>query len=175
MSWQCCSTCKERGLDGAWSRWLYRGPIRQLVHAYKYKAQLSMVPWLAAQLLGAFGQSPETNQIIVSAIPTTRAKIAKRGFNQSELLAQTVAEQLGMRYHQYLGRQQHSTSQTKLSREERFANVRGHFAIRERPPPDTIIILVDDVLTTGATLSECARILKENGATSVWAVTLAKD
>ncbi len=172
--WLCCVSCQEGGLNGIWSRWLYRGAVRNLVHAYKYKGYISMADWLAEQIAPALRHISLT-PTIVSAVPTTRAKIAKRGFNQSELLARTVAHQIGAPYRQFLTRHQHRKSQTKLSREERRANVLGQFQPKARVPPNTTIILIDDVLTTGATLSECARVLKENGAAQVWAVTIAKD
>jgi competence protein ComFC len=177
-AWQTCKACREaRGLSGVRSLWLYHGAVRKLVHSYKYNGLLSMTDWVVAQLAPAISGLPLecAKPVVICPVPSTRAKVAKRGFNQSAMLASALAAELHFPYYVFLARQNHTTSQTKLTREERFANLSGQIVPRQRVPPDTTIILIDDVLTTGATLSECAKILLEAGAAAVWAVTIAKD
>jgi ComF family protein len=159
-------------MSGVWSRWQYAGPVRKIVHALKYQGRVSLVDWLADEMAPALAHFSDW---VMHPVPSTRAKMAKRGYNQSELLARALAAKTGLQYACFLARHSHTTSQTKLSREERFVNVRGQITPRCRIPPNTKIILIDDVLTTGATLTECARVLRESGAADIWAVTIAKD
>jgi len=106
-----------------------------------------------------------------TAIPLAKDRLTQRGFNQSEILARLLA---GNEYPitKLLKKVKATDSQTALDKKERQANIRGAFApTRKVVGPD--IVLVDDVITTGATLAEAAKTLRKAGAKTIWAMTIA--
>lgn len=133
----------------------------------------------AAPELGASpsGSRSRSGRWIVVPVPTTAERIERRGYNQAGLLADVVATRLGLPTRAVLERRRAPRSQTALSPLERRENVRGAFGARE--PLDgrsagTDALLVDDVLTTGATAGEAARALSAVGARSVSLITFAR-
>lgn len=113
----------------------------------------------------------------VVPVPLHPFRVWWRGFNQSELLARPISEKLGIRYgNGLLRRVRNDPKQVGLSGRRRWENVRGAFAASN---PAVVkgktILLVDDVMTTGATLSECARVLKRAGAEKVYGLTLTRQ
>lgn len=157
-------------------------PATDLVHALKYEgwrelAQAmggAMAEELRVSLIGP--RSPSGRWIVVP-VPTTAERIERRGYNQAGLLAHVVATRLGLPIRAVLERRRAPRSQTALSPAERRENVRGAFGVRE--PLDgrsagSDALLVDDVLTTGATAAEAARTLSAAGARSVWLITFAR-
>jgi ComF family protein len=113
---------------------------------------------------------------VVLPVPLHPVRERERGFNQAWLLADALARSWRIPTHRRaLIRVRQTETQTHLDREERMANLRGAFAVRR---PDAVagrrVLLMDDVLTTGSTASECARILREAGARSVLVLTLAR-
>ena len=107
------------------------------------------------------------------------AAIARRGYDQAELIARAAAEALGLPCAPILERTRSTTAQFDLDRSARATNVQGAFALRPGGPPAALrgrwVVLVDDVVTTGATLSACAEPLLEAGAIGVSAVTVARE
>lgn len=99
----------------------------------------------------------------------------KRGYNQSDLIANILSKHVGGKVQRLLRRKRHTPSQTSLTKAQRKENVRGAFGLRwfAKIDPRAMYVLTDDVFTTGSTLSECARVLKENGAIVVRVFTLA--
>ncbi len=150
---------------------------RRLVQALKYRRlqPLSnlMVELLINELedLGVeFG-----SEALVIPIPLSFWRRGARGFNQAELLGKTLANRLGLSFRRdLLHRLKDSPSQVSLSRPERSANVRGVFALKETLNGEDVL-LVDDVITTGATVREAARTLKKGGAGQVWVLAFAQD
>ena len=116
------------------------------------------------------------NNPLLVPVPLHKTREYWRGFNQAELLARLVARRYRLDLGEGLIRTAHSTSQVELKdRPERLSNVRGLYAcVKSEVFKDRTIILVDDVCTTGATLNECARVLKDAGAVSVIALALAR-
>jgi ComF family protein len=120
-------------------------------------------------------QKQEIEADIVTSVPLSKRRLRLRGYNQAELLAKTIAHGLGLPYQELLVRKRHVKEQSRLKREERLTNVLGAFA-----PIDGLdlggkrVLLVDDVLTTGATTSECSRALLKAGASSVYVLTMAR-
>lgn len=115
---------------------------------------------------------------LVIAVPLHQSKRGARGFNQSELIARTALKHLPKRLELASGvlvRKRATVSQVELTREERLENIRDAFRVEDRRRVQgRTVIVVDDVMTTGTTLSECARVLKKAGAEKVWAATVAR-
>jgi len=103
------------------------------------------------------------------------ARLRERGFNQAELLAKILAQKINVPLRRGLDRIRYTTTQTAFDRAERMENLRDAFRLRKKIGVRGLqVLLVDDILTTGSTLSECARVLREAGAQSVYAVTAAR-
>ncbi len=113
---------------------------------------------------------------VITPVPLSSRKKWKRGFNQSGVVARMIARRAGIRYAELLLEQGMSRRQKTLGFGERFFNVMGRYAVRsgvslEHTPS---VLIVDDVFTTGATVNECARILRQAGARRVFSVTMAR-
>jgi ComF family protein len=161
----------------------YEGALRGLIHLLKYEQVRPAAEVLGGMLSQAIARlSPrfESNPVLLLPVPLHREKLRQRGFNQTELIARAALRlapkgsplvlETGV-----LKRQRATTSQIGLTRHQRRANVRGAFVVAR---PDRIIgreiLLVDDVFTTGTTVSECARVLRRAGASKVWVATAAR-
>ncbi|MEX0587510.1 MAG: ComF family protein [Patescibacteria group bacterium] len=155
----------------------YRGPARKLVQALKYR-RVRKVAGLMADLL--ISELTETGvsfggEAIVVPIPLSFWRQGARGFNQSTLLGKALAEKLSLSFRDDILRKTRDTlSQVSLNRPERSANIRSAFAVKEKLNGEDIL-LVDDVVTTGATAREAARELKKAGSGQVWVIAFAKD
>jgi ComF family protein len=132
---------------------------------------------LASSITELLAGCGEAHPFIIP-VPLHSSKRSERGFNQAELIARAAVRRLLETVETAMGalvRQRATISQLGLSREERIANMRDAFRVRERRRVQgRIVIVVDDVMTTGTTLSECARVLKQAGAERVWAATVAR-
>jgi ComF family protein len=112
---------------------------------------------------------------LIVPVPLHPAKRRERGFNQAELLAESLTDRVSAPLRPVLERTRYTTTQTAFDRSERMENLRGAFRLRKNSDVRHLrVLLIDDVLTTGSTLSECARVLKKAGATSVCAATAAR-
>ncbi len=115
------------------------------------------------------------NDNLIIPVPLSKKRLRWRGFNQAELLAQKVAEKYGLTLDKSnLIRIKHKTPQAKLDEIHRLENIKGCFSWQGGSLNKKNIILIDDVTTTGATLNECAKVLKANGAGEVWGLVVAK-
>lgn len=169
-----CEDCKGRDLlfDSARAPLRYEGVGEEIVHALKYRGYVTVAPRLAAPLMiGAVRDAGRFDAVV--PVPLHRSRLAKRGFNQAAVLAREVAGGIGVRFEEGLLRAVRGTrDQVELSAAERRANVRGAFRTESRVRGR--VLLVDDVQTTGATLSECAGVLKDAGASEVYALSLCR-
>ena len=148
----------------------YEGSLRAIVHALKYDGRRSLAPRLAA-LLERCGSDVLEGAHATVPVPLHRSRQRTRGFNQAE----DIARRLPLPTVRALKRVRRTVSQTDLPEADRQANVRGAFSLRRRAPVrNAIVVLVDDVSTTGATLEACARVLIEGGAREVRALTVAR-
>ena len=112
---------------------------------------------------------------VITWVPLTRKKSWNRGYNQARLLAKWVSAETGMPGRDLLRRTRPTQDQSRLDPAGRRRNVKGAFgAKRNESPAGSNITLIDDVYTTGSTVSECARVLNQAGAASVHVVTLAR-
>lgn len=174
-----CSNCREMDLHFSHARSAVaaRGLVLELIHRYKYERALWLEPLLAGLLVAAAAPvlRSEAWDVIVP-VPLHPWKRREREFNQAERLARALSRATGLPLEtRVLRRVVPTRTQTRLSRSERAANVRHAFAVRGgRPLRGRRVVLVDDVLTTGATTSACARALRAAGAGDVCAWTLAR-
>lgn len=164
-------------LDTTFALWHFDadGTVQRVQHQLKYGNQPSLGRALGEIMGSAFQDQTLPQLDVVIPIPLHRRRYYERGYNQSTLLAVGMAKMLEMPVRDdVLIRHRSTRSQTRLSRKKRWTNVAGAFTVRS---PETVadlhILLVDDVLTTGATLTAAALTLKESGAKSISAATLA--
>lgn len=153
----------------------YSDPIlKSLIHTFKYDGAKDLAVPLGNILLSAIKDKTIPKNTIIAPIPLSYQRYCERGFNQSELLAQYISQHTKIPLIKPLRRQVHTKPQADLKRRERLHNVQNAFSImKHQLVKDKNIILVDDVVTTGSTASECAKILKQNGAKKIIVLTLA--
>jgi ComF family protein len=159
--------------DAAVAAFRYRFPVDQLLHGYKYASQIALAGFFCDHLARA-AQRHEAPHV-VCAIPLSRERLAERGFNQASLLADGTAKHWRIRpAHGLLRRVRNTQPQAELDWASRQANVKGAFEC-EQDLSGKHVALFDDVMTTGATLNEAAKVLKRNGAVrvSVWVAARA--
>jgi ComF family protein len=178
-----CANCRdfEPEFERAVSFGEYEDGLRGLIHLLKYESITPVAGPLGSMLAEAIrellaGRGPLRPLLV--PVPLHKSRRRARGFNQAELIAHAAAKCVAPRLEVASGillRQRDTISQVGLSREERLHNVHGAFRVSDpgRVKGRTLIV-VDDVMTTGTTLSECAQVLKRAGAERVWAVTVAR-
>ena len=157
----------------------YGGALRELVHLLKYRGMEPLALPLG-QRMASIADAPECRELFsrcqaVVAVPLDSARKRERGYNQAELLARVVAKQLHLPLLPAgtLARTRATPSQSGLNRIERRENMHGAFVCKHPKLPKTIL-LIDDVMTTGATLDACAQALSAAGAREVVALTVAR-
>ncbi|MDD5045208.1 MAG: ComF family protein [Candidatus Omnitrophica bacterium] len=175
-----CKKClrKELHFDRAFSACIYDGLTKELIHKFKYQGHDHLSSTLSGLLIGfirEFNLPPLEYFDLLMPIPLSQKKLREREFNQSQLLACDLSKEFGLKLcADNLLRVRDTKTQTELPDERRFLNVKDSFALSDAAAiKDKMIILIDDVLTTGATCSEAARVLKDNGARTVFALTIA--
>lgn len=172
-------------LDGLISATKYRASSR-LIHLFKYRFIFDLGLPLGKLLAKAAEKHNLPLPDLIIPIPIHKHKLKWRGFNQAEILAKSLAENLtpGLSLPvetTLLCRQRNTPAQMKLKKyQERFSNIKDAFCLVRKPASEKLrgknILLVDDVSTTGATLFECAKVLKLSGkAASVWAIIIARQ
>lgn len=172
-----CSNCKDVHLhfSSARSAVVAKTVVLEAIHRFKYSRHLWFEPFLAGLLLQeAVPVLREQEPDLIVPVPLFSVKEREREFNQAERLARHLSTATGVpSNHNLLRRVTPTLTQTRLTKQQRAENIRGAFMMRKGIKLDgEKIILVDDVFTTGATTSECARILRKAGAgdVSVWTV-----
>ena len=145
-------------------------PIQQTIHAIKYDNAQQMAIDFGRYFAG-IRKHREVDYYI--PVPLHSARLRERGYNQSLLIAQGISSITKVPVINALERLFYSTTQTKLSSKDRMQNVQGIFSLTNAEPiRGKRLMLIDDVMTTGSTLEECAQVLLESGACSVSALTL---
>lgn len=149
-------------------------PLRRAVHALKYEGARVLSAPLGDLLASAWRDRAIPVDLVIP-VPLHRQRLRQRGYNQSLLLARELARRLELPLsHGSLIRARNTPSQVGLSRQERWDNVRGAFRTISQEPGGARVLLVDDVMTTGATLRACSLALKKGGAKEVVCLTLTR-
>jgi ComF family protein len=155
---------------------VYDHPLKDLVHALKYSREKAAALVLADTLFDALRswEAVEFAQAVVP-VPLHPSRQETRTFNQAALMGRVLARRLQLPFLQPLRRTRRTETQTELSHSARIENVKGAFAVsRPQAVAGRQVLLVDDVMTTGATMSECARALLRAGAVRVYAAAAAR-
>jgi ComF family protein len=157
----------------------YDGTLRELVHLFKYQGIKPAGKLLGSLLNQAVGRMALPERLVMVPVPLWPGKRSTRGFNQAEAIARAFLSSSASSNIQLdtsiLVRARETASQTGLTRHQRRANVRGAFTVaRPERVKDLSILIVDDVMTTGTTAGECARVLRRAGAKEVFVATVAR-
>jgi ComF family protein len=170
-----CTVCRESlvNFDAAYSFGSYEGPLRKLIHLFKYAKVESLALPLSRLLVQAMPIDERFDVVI--AMPMHWRKRWERGFNQAELLAKPVAKRCGLKMSTTFRRKRYTKAQAGLTEVQRRENLKDSFFVRNAQQiAGKRILLIDDVFTTGATLRSAARALKAAGVAHVTALTLAR-
>jgi ComF family protein len=167
-------------LADAWALGVYKDSLRDLIRHLKYQGQRSNLAYIE-QFLQAAGEQPVVRKLLSGIelavpVPLYSAKEKQRGFNQAELIFGEFLTSQHIPMRRLLKRTRATRPMYELSEQERTENLKNAFAVTEAKALEgKNILLVDDILTTGATMAECARVLKAAGAKSVRGLVLASD
>jgi len=171
-----CGRCQRHppAFDRLLAPYRYDYPLAEVIHAYKYGKRLELAGVLAP-LLSEFAKNQGTQPDLVIPVPLAEARLAERGFNQSDALAAALADTLAARFAPDLcWRKRNTTVQASLALDERRRNVRDAFDVKHRIQ-GLCVAIVDDVASSGATLSALSVALKKQGAKRVEAWALARS
>ena len=181
-----CMLCRRARLPfaKAMAYGSYDGALRGMIHLLKYEAMLPAADSLAELLAPVIQPLAERcdGPALLVPVPLFKSKQRQREFNQSALIARAVIEKLPQEVRARLEsadsvllRQRDTRSQTGLTRHQRRENMRGAFVVSDAAKvAGRDVILVDDVLTTGTTAAECARVLRRAGAKKIYVATVAR-
>ena len=159
-------------IDGAAYAYLYAGPAGSMVRHLKYRGVRRLAEPMARAMASALERIQPTGAECVVPVPMHPKRIRERGFNHAALLAEGLGALAGLPVCEALARVRNTPQQARLTEEERRVNVRDAFATA-KPVVGKRLLLVDDVCTTGATVADCARAMKEAGAAAVYLICFA--
>lgn len=175
-------TQSERTLPHTWSMWSYKDPlVKEAIWQIKYYENENLVHLLShtcAQYLET--HIPQNTPVLIIPVPLSKKRLAERGFNQADHIAHTIYTHLQKTFpllmydNTLVEKTVHTESQTKKNKYDRRINLQGSFTITPHTYPlHTHILLIDDVITTGATTDEITHVLKTAGFSRVYRFTLA--
>ena len=170
-----CSTCKGRltAVDKARSAYVYQKPISSLIKRAKYRGQIYLLDAFVDRMFFVYLKNGFNCDAIVY-VPMSEKAFKNRGYNQAEILARKLAERLEIPVLDCIQKVKETKRQAKLAREQRLKNLQDSFKVTDKSQVnDKVILIVDDVTTTGATAEAIALKLKRAGASSVKLITVA--
>lgn len=183
-----CIVCEEEEAEGICKNCLktiklctedecygyYKGALRKLIYLFKFKKDFLAGEILANMLEGKLADVDK--EYILTYIPISKKSKKTRGFNQCEYIAKILSKNLGLKYMETLVKSKETKIQKELSRSERLENIKDSFCIKSNCNiKGKKFILIDDVITSGATINEGVKTLKENGANKIKILTIAKS
>lgn len=172
--WQLHSCTRKTHFDRALVWGLHSGPLRKALHQFKYRRDLGLADAFAQHLVSIYSVAKIGVDLVVP-VPLGKKRYKERGYNQAALLASALSGRLGLRCRPKAAKRIKETkSQVGLDIDQRRENVAGAFWADDRLVSGKNILLIDDVLTTGATLDSCSQALKQAGAAKIVTLTLAR-
>ncbi|MFA4995909.1 MAG: ComF family protein [Patescibacteria group bacterium] len=174
-----CQKCKKKNgiyLTGLIAAARYEiGPLKEMVHHLKYSGITSLAELLGELMAERLERETLKSGLVLVPVPLHRKREFTRGFNQAELLARHISERLNIPGGLALTRTKNTPSQVTLSGDLRKTNLINVFRCDDiELITGKTVLLIDDVTTTGSTLNECAKVLKQNGAKNVYGVVVAR-
>lgn len=181
----CCEVCESTLVPSHWDARImepqsgktlvcmapdeYNGDLRKAMIAFKFHNKPKHADFFAKRMVAQLEQSSFfTRADGITSVPLSRERLRQRGYNQSELIAREIAAQIGLTYSTLLEKNVENHEQHRLHKKDRQENVRGVYRLLPGyPVKGRRILLVDDILTTGATLGECAFVLYNAGAKEI--------
>lgn len=164
------------GIEQTVATFVYEDDLREAVLRYKFRGMKSYGPLFAKWMAVTVRDKVKAPCDLVSWVPCSKLRKWNRGYDQAEILAKTLADELGLEVHRVLVKKKHNTAQSRIKKDaaRRRANVSGVYAPYEPQHwAGKRVLLVDDVLTTGATVSECAKTLRLAGAENIVCAVIA--
>jgi competence protein ComFC len=160
----------------AYSACLYDGALKELVHAFKYKGKTALAKIFSKLMIDHIKDNPEIADVdLVTVVPLHRERLREREFNQSLLIAGPISKEYSLVLTNTLEKTRKTRYQNELLKSERLKNLKDAFSVSPRADiKDKRILLIDDIMTTGSTLGECAKTLLAGGVKSVKCFTLAR-
>lgn len=172
-----CYDClhKTHYFEKGYSVWLHRPPISTSIYQFKYHNQRAFARIYAEKIIAYYGEWVRKLQVdCIVPVPLHFRRKRKRGYNQAEILAKEIGRNLGIEVNTRLVRRVRDTSpQKKLDSKTRKSNLKNAFRVCGDMKKIRRVLLVDDIYTTGNTIDEIARILKEKGAENVSFLTIS--
>lgn len=166
-----CKSCRPKTtLDGLQVAYYYEPPLDQLIYQLKYYGNRDVASIFTEAIAQ---QIPDIANVLLTYVPVSGGRMRERGYNQAELLAREVASELNLPLHRTLIRVR-SAEQIGQGRTQRYESVINNFIALGSRVRGRNVVIIDDVVTSGATLNECARVLKQASAKAVWGLALAK-
>lgn len=169
-----CPKHQEKlGLDGLTTLFSYAEPsIRELIHQLKYRGHTDAVTFFAQKYQKKVLARLPRGEWLVTAVPLSTQRQRERGFNQSAILAKKLSEPV-YDYAELLIKKRETKPQVKLNKTQRQKNLLRSFAMKKGAEVPEQVIIVDDVITSGSTLKEAAKVLRKAGVQKIWALTIA--
>lgn len=167
-----CPRLKKQYFEEAHAPFAFEGLVLDWIHQYKYFRKF----YVLREMVSFLKQAPlDWNSYdVLVPVPLHWRRQMVRGFNPAFLLAHELGKKIEKPVCHFLKRKHSTPQQTKLPLEQRLENVAGAFDLRKNLPQNAMLLLIDDVLTTGTTANECAKALKKGGAKKVDVLTLAR-
>lgn len=170
-----CRDCRGKRLYFNWavSAWRYSGAGKDIIHALKYENERRLAPVLARKLIDKL--PPEETFDFVTWVPLHRSKKTTRGYNQSEIIAKEIAVTKGLPAKKIIKKTRKTLDQNKLAMPKRQTNISDAFKLYgSMNISGKKILIIDDVYTTGATVNECCKTIRDGGAARIGVLTLAR-
>ncbi len=160
----------------AYSACLYDGALKELIHSFKYKGKTALAGIFSKLMIDYMKENSEIAAVdLITVVPLHKKRLREREFNQSLLLAGPISKKFAILLINTLEKTRLTRYQNELLKNERLKNLRGAFNVSPRADiKDKDILLIDDIMTTGSTLGECAKTLLSGGARCVKCFTLAR-
>lgn len=170
-----CGFCKKgTHLDYGRAFMLFIPPYDKIIHHFKYRKKTKLAAFFGRAMASIIKSDHYLKDVdIIAPVPLFWWKNLRRGYNQAALLSEIISQECNIKMNDILKRIINTKTQTKLNEEARRKNVLDAFQVKQNGIKGKRVVLVDDVMTTGVTINECARVLKDAGAKKVYSCVAA--